>query len=205
MSKFLKFATALAITALAWQTVKAAEGDGPAPEEFQVKFETTAGDFIVDVHRDWAPRGVDRFHDAVKKGFYNECRFFRVVPGFVVQFGMNGNPDIQEKWAEARIPDDPPKHSNEEGTLTFANSGPNPRTTQLFINLADNARLDNYGGYGFAAFGKVSKGMDVVKKINAQYREQPSQAMITRRGNEYLNQNFPKLDYIKKATIVEKK
>ncbi len=175
-----------------------------APETFQVKFETSAGDFVVDVTRAWAPNGADRFYEAVKAGFYDDCRFFRVVPGFMVQFGINGNPEVQEKWRDATIPDDPVKKSNTRGMVTFAKtSQPNSRTTQLFINYKDNSFLDNQG---FAPFGKVSEeGMKAIDNISAEYREQPSQTLIQRRGNEYLKENFPKLDYIKKATIVEKK
>ena len=173
-----------------------------APETFQVKFETTAGDFVVDVTREWAPIGADRFYEAVKAGFYDECRFFRVVPNFMVQFGINGDPKVQQKWRESTIKDDPVKKSNTRGMVTFATAGPNTRTTQVFINFKDNAFLDRQG---FAPFGKVSEGMNVINKINAEYGEQPNQSAIQRRGNEYLKENFAELDYIKKATIVENK
>ncbi len=174
-----------------------------APDTFQVKFETTAGDFVVDVTRDWAPKGADQFYEAVKAGFYNDCRFFRVVPNFMVQFGINGNPEVQQKWRTATIADDPVKKSNTRGMVTFATAGPNTRTTQVFINFKDNSFLDRQG---FAPFGKVSdEGMKVVDKINAEYGEKPNQSSIQKRGNEYLKENFPKLDSIKKATIVEKK
>ena len=177
--------------------------DKQAPDTYQVKFETTAGDFVVDVTRDWAPKGADRFYEAVKAGFYNDCRFFRVVPNFMVQFGINGNPEVQQKWRTANIADDPVKKSNTRGMITFATSGPNSRTTQVFINYKDNSFLDRQG---FAPFGKVSdEGMKVVDKINAEYGEKPDQGSIQRQGNEYLKENFPKLDYIKKAAIVEKK
>ncbi len=180
--------------------VRAAE---QAPETYQVKFETTAGDFVVDVTRAWAPIGADRFHEAVKAGFYNECRFFRVVPNFMVQFGINGNPEVQKKWREATIKDDPVTKSNTRGMITFATAGPDTRTTQVFINFKDNSFLDRQG---FAPFGKVSdEGMKIVDKINAEYGEQPSQGRMQSRGNAYLKTDFPKLDYIKKATIVEKK
>ena len=182
------------------QALKAAD---KAPETFQVKFETTAGDFVVDVTRSWAPEGADRFYNAVKEKFYDDCRFFRVVPNFMVQFGINGNPEVQKKWRDANIKDDPVTKSNTRGMVTFATSGPNSRTTQLFINFKDNSSLDNQG---FAPFGKVSEeGMKVVDKINAEYREQPNQSQIQSQGNDYLKNNFPRLDYIKKATIVEKK
>jgi peptidyl-prolyl cis-trans isomerase A (cyclophilin A) len=174
-----------------------------APETFQVKFETSAGDFVVDVTRAWAPLGADRFHEAVKAGFFDECRFFRVVPNFMVQFGINGDPEVQTKWRDATIKDDPDPKSNTKGMDTFATSGPNSRTTQMFINFKDNSFLDNQG---FAPFGKVSdEGMKIVDKINAEYGERPNQGSIQRQGNEYLKASFPKLDHIKKATIVEKK
>jgi peptidyl-prolyl cis-trans isomerase A (cyclophilin A) len=174
-----------------------------APETYQVKFETTAGDFVVDVTRSWAPQGADRFHEAVKAGFYDDCRFFRVVPNFMVQFGINGDPEVQQKWRNANIKDDPVTKSNTRGMVTFATAGPGTRTTQVFINFKDNSFLDRQG---FAPFGKVSEeGMKIVDKINAQYGEDPNQSLIQRQGNEYLKENFPKLDHIKKATIVEKK
>jgi peptidyl-prolyl cis-trans isomerase A (cyclophilin A) len=181
-------------------TLRAAD---PAPETYQVKFETTKGDFVVDVTRAWAPNGADRFHEAVKAGFYNDCRFFRVVPDFMVQFGINGDPEVQTKWRQANIKDDPVTKSNTRGMVTFATAGPNTRTTQVFINFKDNSFLDNQG---FAPFGKVSdEGMKIVDKINAEYREQPNQSSIQRQGNEYLKASFPNLDYVKKASIVEKK
>jgi peptidyl-prolyl cis-trans isomerase A (cyclophilin A) len=150
------------------------------------------------VHRAWAPKGADRFYNLVKNGFYDGCRFFRVVPGFMVQFGINGNPAIQSNWRNANITDDPVKESNKRGYVTFATGGPNTRTTQVFINFQNNAGLDRQG---FAPFGEVVTGMDVVDKINAQYREQPNQAQIQAQGNAYLNKSFPKLDYVKTATI----
>jgi cyclophilin family peptidyl-prolyl cis-trans isomerase len=166
---------------------------------FKVKFECSNGDFVVECHRDWAPLGVARFEELVKSGFYNEDRFFRVVPGFVVQFGLSGDPAVNKQWFNQRIQDDPVKQTNAKGTLTFATSGKNTRTTQLFINLVDNARLDSMG---FSPFGKIVEGMDVVQKITAQYGEMPDQQMIQFKGNEYLKAAFPKMDYIKTATIV---
>ncbi len=170
------------------------------PDTFQVKFETTKGDFIVEAHREWAPQGVDRFHALVESGFFNDAGFFRVVPGFMVQFGINGDPEVQKKWREAPIKDDPVTKSNTRGMVTFATAGPNTRTSQLFINYRDNSFLDKQG---FAPFGQVIKGMEVVDKINSEYREQPNQGQIQTRGNEYLKKQFPRLDFIKKATIIK--
>ncbi len=169
-----------------------------APDTYKAKFETSKGDFVVEVTRAWAPHGADRFYNLVKNGFYDEDRFFRVVPGFMVQFGINGDPAVARAWRTATIPDDPVKQSNKRGYITFATSGPNSRTTQVFINFADNAGLDRQG---FAPFGQVTSGMDVVDKINSSYGESPSQQHIQMEGNAYLNKEFPKLDYVKKATI----
>jgi peptidyl-prolyl cis-trans isomerase A (cyclophilin A) len=172
-----------------------------APATFRVKFDTSAGAFVVEVHRDWAPNGADRFYNLVKNGFYNDCRFFRVVPNFMVQWGIHGDPNIQNHWAEANIKDDPVKESNTRGYVTYAqSSAPNSRSTQLFINFKDNSFLDNQR---FAPFGKVASGMDVVDKINSTYGEKPDQGAIQTQGNAYLNKSFPKLDYIKTATIEE--
>jgi peptidyl-prolyl cis-trans isomerase A (cyclophilin A) len=171
-----------------------------APDRYTVNFETSLGDIEIRVNKDWAPLGADRFYNLVKNGFYDECRFFRVVPNFVVQFGMPADPAVSKAWANANIQDDPVKRGNTRGRVVFATSGPNTRTTQIFININDNSYLDDQG---FAAFGEVRKGMDLVTKINAEYGEGPNQGMIRTQGNAYLNENFPKLDYIIKATIVE--
>jgi peptidyl-prolyl cis-trans isomerase A (cyclophilin A) len=173
-----------------------------APKTFQAKFETTAGDFVIEVEREWAPNGADRFYQLVSSGFYDDCKFFRDIPDFMVQFGINGDPNIQKNWREATIKDDPVMKSNKPGYVTFATSGPDSRTTQIFINYEDNRRLDSMG---FAPFGRVVEGMDVVKKINSQYGDTPSRAQpqIQARGNAFLNEKFPKLDGVKKATIVE--
>ena len=170
-----------------------------APNVFKAKFDTTAGIFVIEVHADWAPRGADRFYNLVKNGYYDGCRFFRVVPGFMVQLGINGDPVIQRNWTDATIPDDKVTQGNTRGFVTFAKSSePNSRTTQLFINFADNSRLNRQG---FAPFGKVTMGMEVVDKIFSGYGEKPDQDRIEKEGNAYLTKNFPKLDYIKKATI----
>lgn len=170
----------------------------PVVGRFRVKFETTAGDFEVDVDRSWAPIGAQRFYELVKDQFYDNCRFFRVVPGFVAQFGINGDPGKHRKW-NRQISDDPVIKSNARGTLCFATSGPNSRTSQLFINFNDNANLDKMG---FAVFGSVVEGMHNVDGINPQYGEDPNQQMIEETGNQYLQENFPELDFIKKAVIV---
>lgn len=170
-----------------------------APETFNARFETSAGAFTVGVTRAWAPGGADRFYNLVKNGFFDGTRFFRVVPGFVVQFGLSGDPAISARWHLASIPDDPVQQHNTRGTITFATAGPNTRTTQLFINYADNLNLD---GMGFSPFGKVVDGMGVVDRIYAGYGERPDQGLIEGRGTAYLASQFPKLDSITKATIV---
>jgi peptidyl-prolyl cis-trans isomerase A (cyclophilin A) len=170
-----------------------------APAEFKAVFDTSAGKFTIDVHRDWAPNAADRFYNLVKNGFYDECRFFRVVPNFMVQFGIHGEPEVQKHWAQASITDDPVKQSNKKGYVTYAqSSAPNSRTTQIFINYKDNSFLDSQR---FAPFGEVTSGMDVVEKITSDYGEKPNQGSIQANGNTYLKSSFPKLDYVKKATI----
>jgi peptidyl-prolyl cis-trans isomerase A (cyclophilin A) len=170
-----------------------------APDTFKVKFDTTKGAFTVEVTRSLAPNGADRFYDLVKNGFFKDLGFFRVVPGFMVQFGIHGDPKVAAAWRGANIQDDPVKGSNTRGTITFATAGPNTRTTQLFINFGNNTFLD---GQGFSPFGKVTDGMDVVDKINAEYGERPIQPRVQDEGNAYLKKEFPNLDYIKSATIV---
>ena len=170
-----------------------------APDTYNARFETSAGAFTVQVTRAWAPLGADRFYNLVKNGFFDGTRFFRVLPGFVVQFGLSGNPTISARWHFASIPDDPVEQHNTRGTLTFATAGPNTRTTQLFINFADNLNLDSQG---FAPFGKVVEGMGVVDRIYSGYGERPDQGAIESQGNAYLASQFPKLDSIARATIV---
>src|SRR6266849_2433300 len=169
-----------------------------APANYKAAFDTSAGTFVVEVHRDWAPKGADRFYNLVKNGFFDDTRFFRVVPNFMVQFGLNGDPAIQSNWANANITDDPVKQSNKKGYVTFATRGKDTRTTQVFINFKDNGFLD---AQGFAPFGEVASGMDAVEKITDQYGEKPNQGSIQTQGNAYLKAQFPKLDYVKKATI----
>ena len=171
-----------------------------APAKFKAQFETTKGIFVVDVTRAWSPNGADRFYNLVKNGFFDGTKFFRVLPGFMAQFGIHGDPTISAKWQRANIADDKVLESNKRGFVTFATAGPNTRTTQLFINFGDNSRLD---GDGFSPFGKVSKGMEVVDKIFSGYGEQPSQGQISMEGNKYLETNWPKLDSIKKATLLK--
>jgi peptidyl-prolyl cis-trans isomerase A (cyclophilin A) len=169
-----------------------------APANYKAAFDTSAGKFVIDVHRAWAPKGADRFYNLVKNGFFDDTRFFRVVPNFMVQFGLNGDPAIQSNWANANITDDPVKQSNKKGYVTFATRGKDTRTTQVFVNFKDNGFLDTQG---FAPFGEVASGMDVVEKITDQYGEKPNQGSIQSQGNTYLKAQFPKLDYVKKATI----
>ena len=171
-----------------------------APATYKASFDTSAGTFVVEVHRAWAPLGADRFYNLVKNGFFDNTRFFRVVSNFMVQFGLNGDPAVQAVWRSANLKDDPAKESNKKGYITFATAGPNTRTTQVFINYKDNGFLDSQG---FAPFGQVVSGMDVVEKINSQYAEMPNQGRIQAEGNAYLTKEFPKLDFTKKATIAK--
>ncbi|MCA9010889.1 MAG: peptidylprolyl isomerase [Planctomycetaceae bacterium] len=170
----------------------------PQTGTFTVRVESSAGDYTIEVHRDWAPRGAERFYQLVKAGYYDECRYFRVVPDFMVQFGMHGNPETHRQW-DRNIRDDAVKQSNKRGFVTFATSGKHSRTTQIFINYSDNSRLDSMG---FAPFGKVTEGMEHVDSINPKHGESPAQRSIEDRGNAYLQQNFPDLDFVKKMTIV---
>ncbi|HEY1654561.1 MAG TPA: peptidylprolyl isomerase [Candidatus Tumulicola sp.] len=170
-----------------------------APSHYAVGFKTTAGTFVVAVTRAWSPRGADRFYNLVKHGFFNGGAFFRVVPGFVVQFGLNPSPAVDSAWSGADVKDDPVVQSNRAGYLSFAAAGPNTRTTQIFINLGDNPRLD---GMGFAPFGKVVSGMSTVRRIYAGYGESPDQGAIAAQGKAYLDKQFPKLDKILSAKLV---
>jgi len=186
--------------------IQLASSEEPEGDKYRVKFETTAGDFVVEVHRHWAPVGAERFHELVTAGFYDDCKFFRVMlkpDPFMVQFGINGDPKVMSEWREKKIKDDPVRKSNKKGYITFATSGPNSRTTQVFINYRANTRLDNDG---FAPFGEVVEGMDVVESLYSTYGDAPSQKQdrIQKEGNKFLEANFPNLDAIKKATLVEK-
>jgi len=177
-----------------------------APAQFRVKFETTKGAFIAEVTRASAPLGADRFYNLVKMGYYNDVAFFRVIDGFMAQFGIHGDPKVNEKWESARINDDPTRESNVRGAITFATAGPNTRTTQLFINFDNNNQLDSRG---FAPFGKVVEGMTVVDQLYKGYGEGapsgggPRQDLAQSQGNSYLRAQFPKLDFIKRASVVK--
>ncbi|MDR0787032.1 MAG: peptidylprolyl isomerase [Gemmatimonadota bacterium] len=176
-----------------------------APDTFKVLVETTNGDLVLEVYRDWAPLGADRFFNLVRNGYYNDTFFFRTIAGFVAQFGIHGQPEVSAAWKDARINDDSVRVSNERGTISFAMAGPNTRTVQLFINQEDNDRLDRLG---FAPFGKVTGGMDTVDRLYSGYGEGapqgrgPSQDRISLEGNAYLRANFPLMDAIKRAWIL---
>lgn len=184
----------------------ATELEGTAPETYRALFETSEGDFLVEVHREWAPHGADRFYNLVRHGYYDGARFFRVVEGFMVQFGIPGDPELAGQVRERTIPDDPVVQGNTRGRITFAMAGPGTRTSQVFINFVDNSRLDEMG---FAAFGQVVEGMDVVDALHSGYGETaprgtgPDPRRIADEGNEYLTAEFPELDYVERATIVE--
>lgn len=178
-----------------------------APDEYKVKFETTKGDVIIHVTRDWSPNGADRFYNLVKHGYYDDIAFFRVVEGFMAQFGISGDPALSARWSNNGMPDDPVKQSNKRGYITYAKTGaPNSRSTQLFINFGDNSFLD---GQGFAPFGEVVEGMENVDKLYNGYGDMPprgkcpDQGQLIRSGNKYLKESYPKLDYLKTALIVE--
>ena len=176
-----------------------------APATYRARFETSKGDVVIEVHRDWAPLGADRFYNLVKNGYFDGVRFFRVIPGFMAQFGIHGDPPVAAAWRDATIPDDPVRQHNTRGTVSFATAGPGTRTTQLFINFGDNSRLD---GAGFSPLGQVVEGMDVVDRLYGGYGEGapggrgPDQSTIQAQGNAYLERGFPELDYVKRAGIV---
>lgn len=179
-----------------------------APDSCLIKFETSEGDFVIEMNREWAPLGADRFYNLVVNDYFTEARFFRVAPGFVVQFGLHGNPEVNKVWRQATIKDEPVISSNVKGAITFAKGGRDSRTTQVYINLKDNTKLDNMG---FSPFGKVVEGMDVVERLYSGYGDSPprgngpNQGRVVMEGNEYLNRAFPELDFIKKATVLPAK
>lgn len=176
-----------------------------APDVFRAHFETSRGDFVVEVHRDWSPEGADRFYNLVANGYYDNVRFFRVLAGFMAQFGIHGDRAVGAAWREHRIDDDPVVQSNTRGFVSYAMGGPNTRTTQIFVNYGDNSRLD---ASGFSPFGQVVEGMEVVDSLYSGYGEGapsgtgPNQALIHSQGNAYLEKDFPNLDFVRKATIV---
>ncbi|HEX9710102.1 MAG TPA: peptidylprolyl isomerase [Candidatus Thermoplasmatota archaeon] len=179
---------------------------GASPETYRVLFETSEGDFTVEVVRAWAPNGADRFYHLVRNGYYQGVRFFRVIEGFMAQFGIHGEPAVNSAWRDRTIVDDRVTQSNSRGTLTYAMRGPDTRTTQLFINFADNTQLD---GMGFAPIGRVVEGMDVVDRLHAGYGEGaprgrgPDQGRMHSEGNAYLERSFPELDFVQRASIVQ--
>ena len=177
-----------------------------APERYKVLFETSRGDFVLEAYREWGPLGTDRFYNLVRHGYYDGARFFRVLPGFVVQFGIPGDPNLTSIWSEEQIADDPVVESNQRGYVSFATAGPDTRTAQVFINLADNSRLD---ALGFTPFARIVGGMDIVDILHAGYGEGapqgrgPSQDRIESEGNAYLEEEFPELDYIYRARLIQ--
>ena len=187
------------------ETPEVTQREGQAPAQYTVELDTTKGAIVIDVHRDWSPHGADRFYELVQSGYYSDVAFFRVIGGFMAQVGISGDPALNTEWRAKPIPDDPVKASNTRGTVTFATSGPDSRTTQFFINFGDNARLD---GMGFSPFGKV-KDMAPVDALYDGYGEGaprgrgPAQGRLQAEGNAYLRESFPKLDYIKSAKIIE--
>lgn len=217
MNRTLQVLAVAALTAVATVGVRAEQAAGrksllnpaglneKAPDTYNVKFDTSVGEFVIKVTRAWAPNGADRFYNLVKNGFYNDARFFRAVPNFMVQFGINANPAVSKVWQAARIPPDKVTQSNKKGFITFAmGATPDTRTTQVFINFRSNTNLDSMG---FAPFGEVVSGIEVVDKIYTGYGEAapkgsgPPQARVQAEGNAYLTKAFPKMDYIKTATI----
>jgi len=218
MTKSSRFATILAAIAVVVTASCKAASDSPlahpttealaqhAPDTVRVRFETSKGPFVIEAYRAWAPNGVDRFYQLAKMGFFDNVRFFRVINGFMAQFGLHGDPGVVAAWQDRAIPDDQVMHHNERGTVTFAAKGsPNSRGTQLFINYRDNSNLD---GMGFAPIGVVTQGMNVVDSLYSGYGEGapdgqgPDQFRAQREGNAYLQRDFPKLDYVVKATLL---
>jgi peptidyl-prolyl cis-trans isomerase A (cyclophilin A) len=175
-----------------------------APDTFNVRFTTSKGDFVIEVVSEWAPNGADRFYNLVRNGFYDGTRFFRAVDGFMIQFGLHGDPAVTEAWQNERIMDDQVRQTNTRGNVSFAMAGPDTRTTQIFINLVDNTQLDEMG---FSPFGRVIEGMDVVGQLYTGYGEGaprgqgPDQVRVRAEGNAYLTRDFPELDHVERATV----
>jgi peptidyl-prolyl cis-trans isomerase A (cyclophilin A) len=172
---------------------------GPTPAVFRVRFETNKGPFVAEVHRDWAPLAADRFYDLVQQKYFDDNRFFRVVPGFVAQFGLSGFPKASQYWSMVPIQDEPRKEHNDRGSLSFAQSGANSRTSQVFINITDNS--SNLDAQGFVPFGRVVQGMESVQDIYSGYGDKADYSRIMKEGNAYLNDEFPNLDFIKTARV----
>jgi peptidyl-prolyl cis-trans isomerase A (cyclophilin A) len=176
----------------------------PTPDVYRVNLDTSKGAVVLEVTRAWAPHGADHFYELIKEGYYDGDRFYRVVPHFVVQVGINGDPKVTQIWSALRISDDPVRQKNRKGTLTFASSGPGARTTQVFVNMRDNLMLDRQG---FAPIGRVAEGIDVLERLYGGYGDMPPRGSgpdgieIERQGNVYLDNHFPRLDFIKKATV----
>ncbi|MBZ5520678.1 MAG: peptidylprolyl isomerase [Acidobacteriia bacterium] len=189
------------------RAVSAAEPAASAAGVFRVKIETSAGAFVIEAHRDWAPHGVERFHELVRAGYFDDSRFFRIVPGFIAQFGIAGDPKVATAWRNRTIPDDPVVQHNQRGYMSYAMTGPDTRSTQIYINLADNSRLD---AQGFAPFAKVVEGMEVVDKLYSGYGENSGGGMragkqqkMFEEGNAWLDREFPRLDKLMRATMVK--
>ena len=195
-----------AITALSSCRGNKSAEMNPAPAQYKVRLQTSKGDVLILVHRDWSPIGADRFYQLTKAGFYDGNRFFRVLRGFIVQWGLNGDPTVNKQWSDSNIKDDPPKVSNKVGTVVFAMAGPNSRTTQVFVNLGDNS--SSLDPQGFTPFGEVIQGMENIMNFYTDYGDGPpngsgpTQEAIAQLGNSYLEEHFPKLDYIKTARVV---
>jgi cyclophilin family peptidyl-prolyl cis-trans isomerase len=192
-------AIALFVSACGEKSQSAAMPAGPVPDSFRVAFTTSKGTFVVQANRAWAPNGVDRFYALATTGFFDDNRFFRVLPNYIAQFGINDRKAVNEQWDAKPIPDDPRKESNTRGTLVFTASGPNTRSHQVFINLKDNPKLD---AQGFVPFGRVVSGMEVADSLYDDYGDDPQQHLISTLGNNYLLRMFPKLDYIISAKVI---
>jgi cyclophilin family peptidyl-prolyl cis-trans isomerase len=200
--------TPMAVLGLLWiaLALSGCKGDppvrvvtGPAPDSFRVAFETSRGNFVVAVNRSWAPNGADRFYQLAASHFFDEQRFFRVLSGYIAQFGASGDPKVNELWEGKKIPDDPRREKNVRGTISFASDGPGSRTHQLFVNLKDNLKLD---AQDFVPIGRVVEGMTMLDSLNDDYGESPKYHLIATLGNSYLRRMFPRLDYIKTARVV---
>lgn len=205
--RVLTYSFSSALAALTISCGKKSAKMATAPPEYKVRLQTTKGEVVILVHRNWSPLGADHFYELVKMGFYNNNAFFRALKGFVVQWGINGDPNVNKSWSQITIKDDPPKVSNKTGTVVFAKTGePDSRTTQVFVNLRDNS--DTLDPQGFTPFGEVIQGLDVISSVYMGYGdappsgEGPNQAAIADIGAPYLEEHFPKLDYVRKAALM---